>query len=306
MKAPVELMTTINSPAASAPVSAAHGTSGPWLSRLARMADDDAPLFDAPGPRGRRRIAAATMFSLLAVAVLVWAALAQFASKGQLSADKWRLFSDGAVVQYLLTGLWATVRVTLVSAALALPFGALLALARLARSRVLRWPAAVYTEVMRAIPLLLLIYAFLLGLPSTGVRLSLFWQLVWPIVLTNAAVFAEIFRAGVLALPRGQSEAGYALGLGYWATMRFVVLPQAVRQTAPSLVSQLVRLLKDSTLGYVVSFLELLNSAKVLGEYNHTVVQAYLVVAAIYVLLNASLAGIAGRLERRIGGTGGR
>lgn len=273
-----------------------------WRSRLAALADaDGGSLFDPPGPRGRRRIAVATMASLVVLGALVWLALRQFSIHGQLDSAKWTLFTQPAVLRYLLTGLWATVRVTLVSGALALPIGALLALGRLSRNRLVRWPAAVYVEAMRAVPLLLLIYAFLLGLPSTGIRMSLFWELVWPIVITNAAVFAEIFRAGVRSLPRGQTEAAYALGLGYWPSMRLVVLPQAIRQTAPSLVSQLVRLLKDSTLGYVVSFLELLNSAKVLGEFNHTIVQGYLVVALVYVLLNNALALTAGQLERRMG-----
>lgn len=282
------------------PAAPASPTRGHWA-RLAARAEEDGALFDPPGPRGRVRIRVATAVSLLVLALLVPAAGRQFAVHGQLDAAKWRLFVQAPILRYLLTGLWATVRVTLVSAALALPFGALLALGRLARTRFLRWPAGAYVEVMRSIPLLLLIYAFLLGLPSTGVRMPLFWQLVWPIVLTNAAVLAEIFRAGVRALPRGQSEAAYALGLRYWPTMRMVVLPQAVRQTAPSLVGQLVRLLKDNTLGYVVSFLELLNSAKVLGEYDHTIIQGYLVVALVYVLLNNALAGAAGLLERRVG-----
>jgi glutamate transport system permease protein len=272
-----------------------------WSAGLSALAAEDASLFDAPGPRGRRRIAVATALSLVVLALLVYGAVHQFAAKGQLQTAKWTLFGQSAVIRYLLTGLWATVSVTLVSAALALPAGALLALARMARTRLLRWPAGVYVEAMRAVPLLLLIYAFLFGLPSTGVQLSLFWELVLPIVITNAAVFAEIFRAGCRAVPLGQTEAAYALGFGYWPAMRLIVLPQAIRQTAPSLVSQLVRLLKDSTLGYVVSFLELLNSAKVLGEYNHTIVQSYLVVALVYVLINSMLAGAAGQLERRMG-----
>jgi len=273
-----------------------------WRVRLGALADaDGGSLFDPPGPRGRVRIAVATALSLVVLAALIALALRQFAVNGQLDSAKWSLFVQQSVLRYLLTGLWATAQVTLVSAAFALPLGALLALGRLARNPLVRWPAGLYVETMRAVPLLLLIYAFLFGLPSTGIQLSLFWQLVWPIVITNAAVFAEIFRAGVRALPRGQTEASYALGLGYWQSMRLVVLPQAVRQTAPSLVSQLIRLLKDSTLGYVVSFLELLNRAKVLGEYNHTIVQGYLVVALVYVLLNNALALAAGQLERRLG-----
>ncbi|MFC4330550.1 amino acid ABC transporter permease [Streptomyces andamanensis] len=276
------------------------GRRRPWSGRWAHLVADEG-LFDPPGPRGRRQIAVATVVSVAVLALLLVAVLHQFAVHGQLAADKWSLFVQAPVLRYLLGGLWATVQVTLVSAALALPFGALLALGRLARTRLLRLPSAVYVEVLRAVPLLLLIYAFLLGLPETGVRVPLFWQLAAPIALTNAAVFAEIFRAGVRALPRGQTEAAYALGLGYWPAMRLVVLPQAVRQTSPALVGQLVRLLKDSTLGYVVSFLELLNSAKVLGEYNHTLVQGFLVVALMYVVVNSALAAAAWGLERRTG-----
>ncbi|WP_107498728.1 amino acid ABC transporter permease [Actinacidiphila yeochonensis] len=269
---------------------------------LERLGGADEGLFDQPGPRGRRRIAVASAVSLLALAALVWLVLHQFAAHGQLHAAQWRIFGQWPVLHYLLTALWATVRATLVSGAIALPLGALLALGRLARTPLLRWPATVYVEALRAVPLLLLIYAFLFGLPEAGVRVPLFWQLVWPVALTNAAVFAEIFRAGVRALPRGQTEAAHALGLSHWTTMRLVVLPQAIRQTAPALVSQVVRLLKDSSLGYVVSFLELLNAAKVLGEFDHTIVQAYLVVALIYVVVNNALAAVAGQMERRLGG----
>lgn len=266
---------------------------------VARAAHDD-QLFDAPGPRARRRIAVATVASLIGLAALAFLALRELAVHAQLGADKWRLFTQWPIIHYLLTALGATVEVALVAGALALPAGALLALGRLAYSRLVRWPASVYVEVLRAVPLLLLIYACLLGLPQTGLRLPLFWQLVVPIVLTNAAVLAEIFRAGVRALDRGQSEAALSLGLGYWAAMRLVVLPQAVRRVVPSLVSQLVRLLKDSTLGYVVSYLELLNAAKVLGEYNNAILQSFLVVAGVYVVINTLLAFAAGRLERRL------
>ncbi|MFF5408294.1 amino acid ABC transporter permease [Streptomyces misionensis] len=243
--------------------------------------------------------------ALLLVAALVVAALRQFAAHGQLDAGKWALFTQWPVVRYLLTSLWATARVTLVSAAIAVPLGALLAVARLSRHPLLSRPAGWYVELLRAVPLLLLIYALLFGLPETGLRLPLFWQLVCPIVLTNAAVFAEIFRAGVRALPAGQSEAAYALGMGHVQCVRHVILPQAVRQSAPALVSQLVRLLKDSTLGYVVSFLELLNAAKVLGEYNHTILQSYLVVALVFVAVNLALAGIADRLQRHLTASSG-
>jgi glutamate transport system permease protein len=103
----------------------------------------------------------------------------------------------------------------------------------------------------------------------------------------------------VLALDRGQTEAAYSLGMTYWQAMRLVVVPQAVRRLTPALVSQLVRLLKDSTLGYVVSYLELLHKAQVIGEYYHSVLPAYLVAAACFVLINTALSGLANRLEKR-------
>lgn len=256
-------------------------------------------LFDAPGPRTRRRIAVATVVSLAALVLLVWGAVRRLASYGQLDAAKWQMFTQWPIIHYLLNGLVATLEVTAISGAIALPIAVLMALGRLSRTRLLRWPAAVYTEVLRAVPLLLLIYAFLLGLPSTGLQVPLMWQLVWPIVLTNSAVLAEIFRAGVLAVNRGQTEAAQAIGLRYWPTMRLVVIPQAVRQVIPSLVSQLIRLLKDSTLGYVVSYLELLYASEVLGQYNHAVLQSFLVAAFCYVIVNNILATVARRLERR-------
>jgi glutamate transport system permease protein len=282
---------------------AARGPGGRVLARAlgavrGATAEPGPALFDAPGPRARRRIAVATVVSLTALVLLAWGAVRRLASYGQLDAAKWQIFTQWPIIHYLLNGLAATLEVTVISGAIALPVAVLMALGRLARTRLLRWPAAVYTEALRAVPLLLLIYAFLLGLPSTGIQMPLMWQLVWPIALTNSAVLAEIFRAGVLAVNRGQTEAAQAIGLRYWPVMRLVVIPQAVRQVIPSLVSQLIRLLKDSTLGYVVSYLELLYASEVLGQYNHAVLQSFIVAAFCYVVVNNTLATVARRLER--------
>ncbi|MFG2373174.1 ABC transporter permease subunit [Streptomyces sp. NPDC048504] len=152
-----------------------------------------------------------------------------------------------------------------------------------------------YVTVFRNIPLLVLLVLFVFGLPGVGLTFPVFWQLVIPIVLGNAAVVA----AGVLSLPRGQTEAAYSLGMTHRQAMSYVVVPQALRAVSPALVSQLVRLLKDSTLGYVVSYLELLHQAKVLGEYYHAVLSTYLVVAACFIAVNAALSGAASWLEAR-------
>ncbi|GAA2265056.1 MULTISPECIES: amino acid ABC transporter permease [Kitasatospora] len=256
-------------------------------------------LFDAPGPRARRRIRIATTLSLLAIAALLYLAIRRFADHGQLAASQWRMFTSWPIINFLLGGIGQTLLVTAVAAAIAFPLGGLIALLRLSRNRPLRALARGYTELFRAVPLLLLLYVFLFALPRAGLTFPVFWQLVIPIVLGNAAVLAEIFRAGVLALDRGQSEAAYSLGMTYWQAMTWVVIPQAVRRLVPTLVSQLVRLLKDSTLGYVVSYLELLHKAQVLGEYYHSVLPSFLVAAACYVVINTALSGIASRLERR-------
>jgi glutamate transport system permease protein len=234
------------------------------------------------------------------LALLAWGAERRLAAYGQLDAARWQIFTQWPIDHYLLNGLTATLEVTAITAAITLPAGLVLALARLSRTRLLRWPATVYTEVLRSLPLLLLIYAFLFGLPSMGIQLPLLWQLVWPITATNAAVVAEIFRAGILAVGRGQSEAAQAIGLRYWSMMRLVVIPQGIRRVIPALVTQMVRLLKDSTLGYVVSYLELLYAAEVLGQYNHDVLQSYLVAALLYIIVNNILAALARWLDRRL------
>lgn len=177
----------------------------------------------------------------------------------------------------------------------------MLALGRLSERRILRTSVAGYVELFRAVPLLLLIYAFLLALPRFGINLPILGKLVVPIILVNAATLAEVFRSGITAVDRGQHEAAAAIGLPAGSAMRVVILPQAVRLMIPALVTQLVALLKDSTPGYVVSYPELMKQAGNLTVYTHLLVQTYLVVALVYVVVNLALSRLAGRLERRLG-----
>jgi glutamate transport system permease protein len=258
-------------------------------------------LFDEPGPRGRARIRLYTVLGLVVLAALVALALWQFARNGQLGRSRWLPFLQVSYLRFLGEGLVGTLVATAIAAVLSFPLGVLLALGRLSRTRVLRWVSTGYIELFRGVPLLLLIYAFLLALPRFGINLPLLWKLVVPIVLVNAAVLAEIFRAGVNAVDRGQSEAAAALGLRDGQAMRLVVLPQAVRLVIPSLVTQLVALLKDSTLGYVVSYPELMKQGNNLTVYTHLLVQTYLIVALIYVVANVALSRLATYLERRLG-----
>lgn len=257
-------------------------------------------LFDAPGPRARRRIQVVTVLSVLVIAGLLILALKQFGAHGQLAADRWQPFTHWPYIHFLLQGVEGTLKATATAAVFAFPLGAGMALLRISPNRALRYAATCYVELFRSVPLLLLIYAFLLALPRYGINLPIFWKLVVPIILVNVAILAEVFRAGIGAVDRGQSEAAAAIGLRRSQAMRIIILPQAIRIVVPALVTQLVSLLKDSTLGYVVSYPELMKQGNNLTVYTHLLVQTYLIIALIYIVMNYALGQLAQWLERRL------
>jgi glutamate transport system permease protein len=261
-------------------------------------------LFDSPGPRGRRRIQVVTVLSMLVIAGLLALALRQFGAHGQLAADRWQPFTRWPYLRFLLRGVEGTLKATVAAAVLAFPLGVVLALLRVSPTRALRWVATGYIELFRSIPLLLLIYAFLLELPRLGLNLPIFYKLVVPIALVNIAVLAEVFRAGIKAVDAGQSEAAASIGLRHGQVMRLVVLPQAIRIVVPALVTQLISLLKDSTLGYVVSYPELMKQGNNLTVYTHLLVQTYLIITTVYILMNYGLGQLAGWLQVRLQRTG--
>ncbi len=183
--------------------------------------------------------------------------------------------------------------------AASLVLGMMLALGRLALHAPVRWVAGLWVEFFRGVPLLLMILFSALALPKYGIDVSLFWYLVLGLVLYNSAVLGEIFRAGILSLDRGQTEAATALGLTYWQSMRIVILPQALRRMVPAIVSQLVTLLKDTSLGFIIGYEELLRRANIVGAFSKNLLQALVVVALIYIAVNFTLSRIARRLEVR-------
>ncbi|MBL7497308.1 amino acid ABC transporter permease [Frankia sp. CNm7] len=256
-------------------------------------------LYDAPGPRARRRALIGSVVAIAVAAFLLVIVLRRFADKGQLDADRWEFVTDPAILRFLGGGLLNTLKAAAAGGALALAIGLVMAVGRLAPSVLVRAVATSYVQFFRAVPLILLILFMGLGLPSLGLKLPVFWFLVFGLALYNGAVFAEIFRSGILALPRGQREAGASLGLTFWQTMRLVQLPQAIRWMVPSLVSQFVVLLKDSSLGFVLSYHELLRRAEITGQFSRSLLQVLFVAAVIYVAVNATLSYLARWLERR-------
>lgn len=257
-------------------------------------------LFDAPGPKGRRRILLLSVLSVVMIVALLAGALWQFHANGQLDSNKWIVYLRADYLAFLGHGLWGTLKVTALAAVIAFPFGMLLALARLSRFAPLRAVAVTWIEFFRGIPMLLVVYAFLLALPAFGVTFPRFWMLVIPMILVSSATTAEVFRAGIKAVDRGQHEAADAIGLSRRDSLVYVILPQAVRLVLPSLILALVTLLKDSTLGYVVSYNELQFQGKTLVSITRYLVQTYLVVSVIYIVINLLLTRIALALDARM------
>ncbi|WP_248579862.1 amino acid ABC transporter permease [Nocardioides sp. InS609-2] len=256
-------------------------------------------LYDNPGPLARRRAMVWSIVSVVVIACVAVAGLWQLDESEQLDSDRWTPLLSPDIAEYLFVGLRGTLVAAAVVAAFSLPLGVLLAVARTSHSALVRVPAIIFIELFRTVPVLLLIYVMLFALPTYGINPGVLWKLAIPLVLANSAAIAEIVRAGILSLPRGQTEAGLSLGMRRSQVVRSVVLPQSLRNVTPSLVSQLVSLLKDTSLGYVVAFTELLYRAQVLTSYNRLLIQTYVVVTLVYLIVNGSLSLLAARLRAR-------
>jgi len=256
-------------------------------------------LADALGPRARRRVFVASVIAAIVLAALLGLAIRRLADKGQLEWEKWEPLTEWSVLKFLLEGLLDTLKAAGAGMALAMALGTALALLRLARRAPLRWLATAWIEFFRGVPLLLLIFFTFFALPKYGINMSPFRALVLALALYNGAMLGEIFRAGILSLDRGQTEASYAIGLSYWQTMSYVVIPQAARRMIPAIVSQLITLLKDTSLGYVITYEELLRRSRSTGEFFKNPLQVTAFVAVVYILVNLTLSRIARRLEVR-------
>ncbi len=256
-------------------------------------------LGDALGPRGRRRARTASVLAVLAIGFVVYIALRRFAEAGQLDWDEWEPLTQRDVIRFFGKGLLHTMQAASVSLVLASAFGMVLALGRLSPSLALRTIARSYVEFFRGFPLILLIVFSFFTLPRLGIELTRFWSVCVALILYNAAVLGEIFRAGILSLDRGQTEAASAIGLRRRQAMRLVILPQSFRRMTPTIVSQFVTLLKDTSLAFVVGYEELLRTGQIAGEFYKNGLQSLIVVALIFLVVNFTLSRIARRLEVR-------
>lgn len=260
-------------------------------------------LFDAPGPRARARNRALSVLTVLVLAVLLWGLWTRLAARGQLAAEKWAPFLTGDLWRtYVLPGVTGTLTAAAWSIVLALLLGVLLGVGRLSGGPI-SWVCAVLVEFFRAVPvLIMMIFAyFLFGLLGVVAPPQLALAgVITGLTLYNGAVIAEIVRAGVNALPVGQAEAAAALGLNWVATMRLVLLPQAVTAMLPVLVSQLVVVLKDTAIGYQITFVEMVRQGTVVGSQYSNYLPALGVIAALMIAANLALSAGASRFERRL------
>lgn len=263
-------------------------------------------LFDAPGPKARLRHNILTGVGVLLVALALWVIYRKMDSANQLQGFMWEPFvTDPAVwTSYLLPGLWETAKAAAASVVLAAAFGIAFGMGRLSPIRAVRWVSSVVVEFFRSVPVLLMMVFFFFGYFATASWLpnqyAPFAAVVLALTLYNGSVIAELVRSGVHSLPKGQSEAGMSIGLTDFQTLRIVQLPQALRAMLPALVGQLVVVLKDTALGTVVLYPELLTSAKTLGSAYANTVPAYIVAAVMFIAANYLLTRFAGYVEGRM------
>ncbi|MEU7653852.1 amino acid ABC transporter permease [Micromonospora taraxaci] len=263
-------------------------------------------LYDLPGPRAKRRNAILGVASTVGIIALIAFIGYKFADTGQFEARKWEQFQYASVQRELLAGLGATLKAAGIAAVLALIFGAFFASARLSDKWYLRSPATFVVELFRAIPLLILIFFGYYVPLQYGWSIDKLWALVIGLMLYNGSVLAEIFRAGINAVPYGQTEGAYAVGMRKNQVLRLILLPQAVRSMLPAIVSQLVVLLKDTALGFIITYPELLFVGKQIGgrlPFGLPYVPTYLIVAAIYIAICGALSVLAWWLQKRMSRT---
>lgn len=260
-----------------------------------------AVLFDFPGPRARARHRVLTVIgALAALGALGWVLWVLW-QKGELEAELWSDLAQPNILRAIRLGLQATLSAAAVAIVLSVASGALLAVARLSDHAWLRAPAVLFVEFFRAVPLLLLIMFVFLAFGGTIGR---FWSVVIALTLYNGSVLAEVFRAGINAVPRGQSEASYAIGMRKGQVMSLVLIPQSITIMLPAIISQCVIVLKDTALGVFIAYGELVRQATGIAEFvNHSIVPLTLV-ALIFIAINYSLSRLAIYVERRMANRG--
>jgi glutamate transport system permease protein len=260
-------------------------------------------LFDAPGPRTRVRHRLYTALVLVALAALVALVVVRLHDKGQFAYALWEPLITPKYDRVILEGLRKTLEMAALSVLFSVVFGVVFGIGKLSEHAWVRWPSWVVVEFFRAVPVLLLMVLFFF---SYGVHHLTgngpYWCVVWALTLYNGSVLAEVFRAGILAVPHGQAEAAYAIGMRKNQVMRIVLLPQGVKIMLPAIISQCVVALKDTSLGQYILAPGLTRVNKDIYTEFHNQVQSTFVIAILYVAVNLLLTALATWVQRRFVG----
>ncbi|MET9220234.1 amino acid ABC transporter permease [Streptomyces sp. NPDC008079] len=254
-------------------------------------------LYDIPGPKALARHRLYAWLTTAVLAALVGFVVYKLVDTGQFSAVKWRPFAYAGIQRLLLKGLANTLKAFAWAAVLSLVFGAVFAAGRLSDHRPVRWFSTLVVEFFRAMPLLVMIFFIFIAL-----KLEPMTALVIGLTLYNGSVLAEVFRAGVNSVPRGQGEAAFALGMRKTQVMAQVLVPQAARAMLPAIVSQLVVALKDTSLGYLITYEEFLYAGKLIAtnlDYDLPFIPVVMVIAPIYIGMCMLLSWFANWLAHR-------
>lgn len=259
-------------------------------------------LFDVPGPKAVARTRLFNILSVLAILALLGYIGYVMHRQGQLEADKWTsLFSGNLWANYILPGLWNTLKAALISVVTSVAFGVFFGMARLSPLAPVRWFGTIVVEFFRAVPVLIMMIFFWLFLGKFSVlspQQLPFIAVVLGLTLYNGSVIAELLRSGVHQLPKGQGEAGLAIGLTPWKVLTSILMPQAMTAMMPSLLSQFVVILKDTALGYIISYPEVLASARRFGSGEGNILQMLLLAALLFIVINFALTLLAERLSK--------
>lgn len=257
-------------------------------------------LYDVPGPRAKRRNMILAAITIVVVAAVVGFVLWRLTLTGQFTAAKWSVFTYSKVWMTIGQMLLNTLSAFAMAAILSLALGFVLAIGRLSEHAWVRGPATVITEIFRAIPVLVFMMILYYGLPTLGVKVEPYWAVVVALMVYNGSVLAEALRAGIESLPRGQKEAGYAIGLRKSGVMMLVLLPQAVRAMLPVIIAQLVVAMKDTALGFIITYHELLYYAKLLSSQpGRPILQSAFIIGSIYIVMCLLLSWLARWTESR-------
>lgn len=257
-------------------------------------------LFDAPGPATVRRHRLYTVLALVvlagALALVGW----RLYVEGQFAYDQWEVFITPRFVEAILVdGVWVVLQMAAAAVVLSLAFGLVFGVAKLAESPFVRLPATYIVEFFRAVPVLLLMILIFFSYGVTRGDSGAYWSVVLALMLYNGSVLAEVVRAGILAVPKGQSEAGLAIGLARGRVTRLILLPQAVKIMLPSIISQCVVALKDTSLGYAVAAPGLVRLMSQIYQQFGNQFATLVVTAGLYVLMCSALTLLATWVQRR-------